>query len=128
MEELGIQAYDAQGNFVGMASVAEQLKVAFEGKTQAERDSALATIFGSDAIRAASVLYEQGGEGVREWTAKVNDAGYAAETAATQLDNLTGDLEALRGSLETALIGSGEGCRGAAAGHGAGRHGPGQRL
>lgn len=112
MSELGINAYDATGAFVGVAEVAEQLKVAFEGKTQAERDSALATIFGSDAIRAASVLYDNGAAGIDNWTSSVDDAGFAAEVADTRLDNLRGDLEALGGSLETALIGSGEGSTG----------------
>ena len=112
MDRLGIAAYDAQGNFVGMQSVAEQLKTAFEGKTQAERDSALATIFGSDAIRAANVLYNEGAQGVQEWTNKVNDAGYAAETAAIKQDNLRGDIEKLTGALETLLITGGDGSQG----------------
>lgn len=112
MDELGIVSYDAQGQFVGMAEIAGQLQAAFEGKTQAERDSAMATIFGSDAIRAASVLYEQGQEGVAGWTDEVNDAGYAAETAAIKMDNLRGDIEELMGSVETAMIASGEGSQG----------------
>lgn len=109
MEELGIAAYDANGEFVGMAGVAEQLKTKLEGKTDAERDSALATIFGSDAIRAANVLMKEGAAGINEWTNKVDDQGYAAEVAATKLDNLQGDLEKLSGAFETALIGLGEG-------------------
>ena len=104
MAQLGINAYDANGAFVGMESLAGQLQTAFEGKTQAERDSAMATIFGSDAIRAAAVLYENGSEGVAGWTDKVNDAGYAAGTAAIQMDNLRGDVEELQGALETAFI------------------------
>lgn len=112
MEQLGISAYDAQGKFVGMKNLSGQLATALGKKTQAERDSAMATIFGSDAIRAASVLYEQGAEGVQNWTNKVNDTGYAADTAATRLDNLKGDLEQLRGSLETAFISAGEGSQG----------------
>lgn len=112
MAQLGISAYDASGQFVGMASIADQLQVAFQGQTQATRDAALATLFGSDAIRAASILYSEGAEGIAEWEANVNDAGFAAETASTRLDNLAGDLEALKGSLETALIGSGEGSQG----------------
>ena len=112
MADLGINAYDAQGNFVGMASVAGQLQTALQDKTQAERDSALATIFGSDAIRAASVLYEQGSDGVEAWTNNVNDAGYAAETAAIKMDNLKGDIEALKGALETAFIEGGGGSQG----------------
>lgn len=112
MEQLGIAAYDTSGKFVGMSAIAGQLQKAFEGKTQAERDSALATIFGSDAIRAASVLYSQGAQGIDQWTDNVNDAGYAAETAAIKMDNLRGDVEKLMGSLETAMIGSGEGSQG----------------
>lgn len=112
MTNLGIAAYDAQGNFVGLESLAGQLTTAFEGKTQAERDSALATIFGSDAIRAASVLYQGGAKDVADWTAKVDDSGFAAETAAIKMDNLKGDLEQLKGSLETALIGAGGGAQG----------------
>lgn len=109
MDRLGIAAYDAQGNFVGVAALSDQLQEAFKGQTQATRDAALATIFGSDAIRAANVLYDQGARGIQDWTRKVNDSGYAADTAARRMDNLKGDLEQLRGSLETAFIGAGEG-------------------
>lgn len=112
MEHLGIAAYDAQGNFVGIQNLAGQLQKAFQGQTQATRDAALATIFGSDAIRAANVLYKQGAQGIADWTDKVNDQGFAAETAAIKLDNLKGDLEQLRGALETLLITGGEGSQG----------------
>lgn len=108
MEKLGIAAYDTQGNFVGVTSLAEQLKTKLGPLSQAQRDAALSTIFGSDAIRAANVLYEQGGKGITSWIGKVNDSGYASETAATKLNNLNGDLEAFRGSAETALIGLGK--------------------
>lgn len=109
MEELGIQAYDASGKFAGMESITGQMVTAFEGKTQAERDSAMATIFGSDAIRAASVLYQGGTEKVRYWADAVNDAGYAAKTASDLQNNLAGDVEKLGGSFDTALIQSGSG-------------------
>lgn len=112
MQRLGISAYDAQGNFVGLADFAGQLQGSLSTLSAEQRQAALETIFGSDAVRAASVLYEQGESGVRKWTAAVDDQGFAAETAATKLDNLAGDLEALKGSLETALIGSSEGAQG----------------
>jgi TP901 family phage tail tape measure protein len=112
MQQLGIQAYNAQGQFVGIAALSDQLAGAFQGQTQAQRDAALATIFGSDAIRAASVLYSQGGDGVRDWTDKVDDAGYAADVAATRLDNLSGDLHKFGSALQTAFIGAGEGSQG----------------
>jgi TP901 family phage tail tape measure protein len=109
MDELGISAYDAQGNFVGITKLAEQLKTKLGGLTQAQRDAALAQIFGTDAIRAANVLYQEGGKGIQGWIGSVNDAGYASKTAATMTDNLAGDLERLKGSLETLAIESGSG-------------------
>lgn len=112
MEELNLSAYDAQGNFVGLANFAGQLQGALEDMTPAQRNAALATIFGSDAVRAAAVLYEEGEAGARKWIAAVNDQGYAAETAATRMDNLKGDWEEFTGSMETALIGIGEGADG----------------
>ena len=101
MEELGISAYDAQGNFVGLESLAGQLRTAMSGLSQEQRDAAMSTIFGSYAINAATMLYQGGAEAVAEWTAAVNDQGYAAETAAARMDNLKGDLEELGGSVQT---------------------------
>jgi TP901 family phage tail tape measure protein len=104
MSQLGINAYDAQGQFVGMQDLAGQLQAKLGGLTQAQRDAALATIFGSDAIRAANVLFTQGADGIADWTRKVDDAGYAAETAATRMDNLKGDVEKLMGSIDTLAV------------------------
>ena len=112
MDELGISAYDAQGNFIGLADFADNLKSSLADMSDEQRQATLETIFGSDAVRAASILYEQGGEGIQSWIDKTNDAGFAAETAATKLDNLAGDFEALKGSLETALIGAGSDSQG----------------
>lgn len=112
METLGINAYDAQGNFVGLADFAGTLRSALSGMTDQQRQSTLETVFGSDAVRAASVLYDQGQDGIQGWIDKTNDAGFAAETAGTRLDNLAGDFEQLKGSLETALIGAGSGAQG----------------
>lgn len=109
MAELGIQTYDASGQFVGITALAGQLQERLGGLTQEQRNAALATIFGSDAIRAASILYERGADGIQTWIDKTNDAGYAAETASTRMDNLAGDIERLTGSLETLAIESSSG-------------------
>lgn len=107
MEELGISAYDAQGNFIGMEKFAGNLQGALKDLTPEARNSALGVMFGSDAVRAASVIYNQGAEGIKSWTDKVDDTGYAAETARLKLDNLSGDVEKLGGSFDTALIKTG---------------------
>ncbi|GIE30181.1 hypothetical protein Ait01nite_032260 [Actinoplanes italicus] len=109
MEELGISAYDAQGQFVGLSALAQQLKDKMSKLTPEVRANAMAQIFGADAVRGASILYEQGGAGIDSWIGKVNDAGFASETAAKLTDNLAGDLERLKGSLETLAIEAGGG-------------------
>lgn len=112
MEELGLDFYDAQGQFIGMEGVAGQLQSRLSGLAQEERNAALANLFGQEAIRSASILYEGGASAVRKWAKEVNDAGYASETAAMRLDNLKGDWEAFTGALDSALITMGEGADG----------------
>jgi TP901 family phage tail tape measure protein len=112
MEELGVNAYDAQGQFIGLEGLAGVLQDRLSGLTDQQRNQALAQIFGTDALRVANILYKEGAAGVREMTEAVDDNGYAQEAAAKRLDNLQGDLEALGGSWETLLIGMGEGANG----------------
>lgn len=109
MDAIGFSAYDASGQFIGLSALAGQMKTSFSKLTPEARNAAMATIFGSDAVRAATILYEAGSEGIDGWVSSVNDAGYATRVAATMTDNLSGDLERLQGAFETALIGSGSG-------------------
>lgn len=109
MNSLGIAAYDTSGKFVGIQAVAGQLHDKLGGLTDAQRNQTLATIFGSDAIRGATVLYSLGADGVKGYTQAVNDQGAAGRMASEQLNNLSGDLHQLKGSLDTALIQSGGG-------------------
>lgn len=112
MDDLGISAYDASGNFVGMTAFAASLEQGLAGLSVEQQNAAMKTIFGADAVRAASVVFSQGADGIQQWIDNVDDAGYAAETAATRMDNLKGDLEQLGGALQTAFIGTGDGSQG----------------
>ena len=112
MQELGINAYDAQGKFIGLSGLAGVLKDKLSGLSQEQRNQALATIFGTDAIRAANVLYEQGAEGIDDWTDAVSESGFAAQQAAARNNNLKGDIENLSGSFESLMISLGEGGQG----------------
>lgn len=107
MDELGISMYDSQGEFIGLAGLAGQLETAMADLTPEQRNAAMAIIFGSDAVRAANILYSEGEAGIRDWIGAVDDQGFAAEQAALRMDNLKGDLEELGGALETAFIGAG---------------------
>jgi TP901 family phage tail tape measure protein len=112
MKELGISAYDAQGQFIGISKFAGVLQEKLKNLTPQMRAQAMAQIFGNDAVRAANILYTQGQSGIDGWIGKVNDAGYASETAAKLTDNLAGDVERLKGSIETMAIESGSGANG----------------
>lgn len=109
MAELGISAYDAQGQFIGLSEFAGNLQTSMADLTPEARNAAMTVMFGSDAVRAATVLYDQGADGIDKWTAAVDDSGYAAETAALRQDNLAGDIEKLGGSIDSAFLKSGSG-------------------
>lgn len=112
MDELGISVYGANGKFIGLDGVAQQLSDSMSGLTDAERDQALGRIFGNEQITTARLLYAGGAKAVDEWTAAVDDAGFASDQAALKTDNLMGDLERLGGSLDTLFIQSGSGANG----------------
>lgn len=111
-EDLGISAYDAQGEFIGLSAFAGNLQTSMKDLTPEARNAAMAVMFGSDAVRASTVLYDEGSAGIEKWIGAVDDSGYAAETARLKTDNLRGDVERLGGALDTALIQTGEGANG----------------
>ncbi|WP_126132939.1 phage tail tape measure protein [Acidipropionibacterium acidipropionici] len=104
MEKLGIAAYDSSGKFVGLSNFAGQLQTSMSKLTPAQRDAAMSTIFGSDAVRAASILYTDGAKGVAKWTKDVGKSGAAMDTARVNTDNLKGDLDKAKASFQDAFI------------------------
>jgi len=112
MDAIGFSAYDSTGKFVGLSELAGRMKTSFSKLTPEARNAAMATIFGSDAVRSATILYELGSQGIDKYTKSVNDQGAAGRMAAIQTDNLVGDLERLRGAIETALIEGGSAATG----------------
>jgi TP901 family phage tail tape measure protein len=109
MDELGISFYDANGEFIGLAESADMLQAQLGDLTEQQRNQALATIFGQDAIRSANIMINEGGDAIRAWADNVNDAGYASELAQGKLDNLNGDLSKLKVSAENAVLNGGSG-------------------
>lgn len=107
MEDLGFSAYDSEGKFVGLATVAQGLQDSMGNLSDEQRNATMTTIFGSDAVRAATILYEQGAGGVKKWTDAVNDEGYAAEQSARLMNNLAGDWDKLGGAIDAVVMRSG---------------------
>lgn len=104
MAKLGIEFFDAQGNFIGLQGAAAELRDSLEGLTQEQQAAALKTIFGSDAVRAASVLYKQGAEGIEEWTGKVNDSGFTMDVTKTKLEGAKGTIGSFTAAWETFVL------------------------
>ncbi len=104
MKELGLSAYDAAGNFVGLESVFEQLSVAQKGMTDEQYAAATSTLFGSDAARLAGIAAKEGGEGFAAMADAMSKGGSAADVAAAKSQGVRGSIEALKSQIETVQI------------------------
>lgn len=96
--------FDAKGQFVGMEEAAKALHGATKDLTEQEKLMALETIFGSDAMRAAALIAEQGAEGYVKMGKAMDAAGSATEQAAQRNKGFAFAMESLKGSLETIAI------------------------
>ncbi|MCX7749159.1 MAG: phage tail tape measure protein [Clostridia bacterium] len=102
--EQGTSAFfNAQGKLKSMADIAGLLRSSLKGLTDAQRLQAMETLFGSDAIRAANILYKEGSDGIKKMESEMMKVS-AADVAAERMNNLKGSLEQLKGSIETLQI------------------------
>lgn len=108
MDELQISAFNASGEFIGMRDFSQQLSDRLSGLSTEQRNAALATIFGSDAMRVAAIATKEGAAGYDAMAKAMGDFGSAAEMAAKRTDNLKGDLAELGGAWENLMIAMGE--------------------
>jgi len=114
-QELGVEVFDQQGDFVGLAQLLSNLEAAFEGFNDQQRLAALSQIFGAEATRTWATLLDaqktvlidnneitaQGGEALANFTRQLENAGGAAkETAEIIRDTLAGDIKEFRSALE----------------------------
>jgi TP901 family phage tail tape measure protein len=103
--------FDANGEFVGMEQAADLLYEALAPLTDEQRAVALETLFGSDASRAAAILFDTqadaaagAGKSLGEYIDAVQPAGQATDVANARMAGMNGALEALSGSIDTAKI------------------------
>ena len=105
MEQYGMSFYDANGNMLSMEGIIGQLEQGLSGLTQQQRNHALTTLFGQEALSGMLVLLEAGPEKLADLTEGLNGAeGAAKEMADVMLDNTAGALEEFGGAIETAAI------------------------
>ena len=105
LDELGVSAYDADGNLRALPDVFADLNAAMDGMTQGEKTEVLNTIFNKVDLKSANALLATTGSRFNELKTAIDGAtGAAQEMASTQLDNLAGDVTLFKSALEGAKI------------------------
>ncbi len=99
--------YDQEGNLKSLSDVSGTLEKSLKGMNAQQKQAALQVLFGSDAIRAAAILSNNGAKGFDKMAGSIAKIK-AADVAKKRLDNLKGSIEQMKGSLETAGITAGE--------------------
>ncbi|NED60560.1 phage tail tape measure protein, partial [Streptomyces sp. SID10244] len=104
MEDIGFNAYDASGQFVGLREMSTRLKKSLSGLTDEQKQNALATIFGTDAFRAAAVLADNAGDSYDGMSKKVGEVGAAQKAAAAQMGPYEKSIERLKNTADELSI------------------------
>ena len=105
MKELGVDAFDAEGNMRGLNEIFGDLNESLSTMTQQDRMDALSTIFNNRDLKSAEALLANYGDRWDELSGYIDDASGAAQKMAdTQLDNLNGDITLMQSALEGAKI------------------------
>lgn len=95
--------FDSHGKLKDLTQITGLLHEKMKGLTDQQRMFALETMFGSDAIRAANILFKEGAKGTNAmWLAMSKVT--AAQVSKTKMDNLNGSIENMTGSIDTAAI------------------------
>jgi len=105
MRRLGVEFFDAEGNMKSLAEIISELEKGTKGLTQEQRNQALATLFGQEALSGMLVLIEKGPDALKELTEGFENSSGAAKAAADiMMNNTKGAIEEMMGALETAGI------------------------
>ncbi|EJR69341.1 phage tail tape measure protein [Bacillus cereus] len=97
---LSSKFYDQQGHIQSLENISGTLHESMKDLTDQQRSMALETLFGSDAVRGATILFKEGANGVNSmWDAMSKVT--AAEVAATKIDTLKGRLTLLDSAFST---------------------------
>lgn len=127
MQKLGFSAFDANGKFIGMAAMIENLSNSTKKYTQEQKMASISTLFGAEATGEILTLMSaqkkimvdgkevvmEGAEALRGLTKEYNNAGGAAENMSKRmLDNLKGDVTILQSGIEGLFIRMGDSANG----------------
>jgi TP901 family phage tail tape measure protein len=96
--------FNSNGSVKAAGELAGILQQKLGALNPAQRQAALYTMFGTDAMRAANIAVDKGAAGYQDMADQMTKQGHAAVAAATMNDNAKGKWETLRGTIETLQI------------------------
>ena len=107
--EFNVAMYDSQGNMRDMTDIMADLENGLEGKTDAERDAAIQSVFGSQAQQAVNAILASGTDTLREYEENLLSSNDAAKIAAGEMEGgIGGAFRALKSATEGLAISFGE--------------------
>ena len=103
--DTNVAIVDANGNYRDMTGILADVQKATEGMTQAERDMALSSVWGTEALKGVNMAFEAGVPKIREFEEGIrNSDGAASEMYDTMQNNLQGAIDNMKSAFEGLLI------------------------
>lgn len=101
LDQLGVSAYKSNGEAKDFNDLVDELNGSLKGMTAEQKNNALATIFTTQGLQAFNKMTASSDATVQKfWKGIQDSSGSAAQQAATQLDNLQGDITLLSSATE----------------------------
>jgi TP901 family phage tail tape measure protein len=107
MRKYGLAFFEADGSMKSMAQIAEILRQKLGGLSEAARTDVLTTIFGTDAMRTAIGLMDQGAAGLDKVAAKIRETDAAAQSA-ERMKGFNAQMKELGGAFTDLAIAIGD--------------------
>lgn len=104
MQQYGLSFVNVDGSFKDLTEIAGSLQTKLGSLTEAQRASALQTIFGSDASRAASILTTEGAAGLQKYIDATLDKNAAEKLSEARTQGFAGAMLKLRNTFEALAI------------------------
>lgn len=105
MEKLGISFYDSEGKMKSLTEIIKMLQDSTAKLSEEQQQYTLATLFGTESLSGMLSLIQRGPKELNNLTKSFEGAdGAAKDMANTMLDNTSGAIEEMKGSLESAGI------------------------
>ena len=106
LNQLGVSVYEANGDAKDFNDLVDELNGSLQGMTAEQKNNALATIFTTQGLQAFNKMTASSDATVQKfWKGIQDSSGSAAQQAATQLDNLKGDITLLSSATEGLELG-----------------------